>query len=113
MLKEVCKTILVVFFENSTNGLRDMELSTLFRIFIVTDVISQTILQLTHAHCRINRQWLWLLRYRYERQRQHNSAQNKLFHIHKFWLIFYKLLQLLFSSTLFSAISSWLLVSGS
>ena len=42
--------------------------------FIVTNVISQTILQLTHAHCRINRQWLWLLRCHRERQRQHESA---------------------------------------
>ena len=46
---------LVAIFEDSTYGLRDMELGTLLRLLIVADVIGQSVVQMTYAHVLVNR----------------------------------------------------------
>jgi len=49
VLQEVGETALVLFFEDGTNLLRDVEVGALGGFFIVTDVISQSVLQLTSS----------------------------------------------------------------
>jgi hypothetical protein len=51
----------VVFFEDSTYGLCDVEFATLFRLVVVTNVISKAIVEYTHTHILVDREKLWLL----------------------------------------------------
>ena len=54
VFEEVSKTILVVFFEDSTYGLCDMEFATFFRLIVVTNVISETIVENTHTNIGVD-----------------------------------------------------------
>ena len=61
VFEEVCQTVLVVFFENGAHRLRDVKLGALFRLFVVANVISQSVVQLTIAHIGVERQRLRFL----------------------------------------------------
>ena len=43
MLQKMRQTILVILFEDSTNSLCDMELCALFGLFVMTDIIGQSV----------------------------------------------------------------------
>ena len=45
VLKEVSQTALVIFFEDRANFLGNIEMSLIFRLFVVTDVIGKTVIQ--------------------------------------------------------------------
>ena len=51
----------LVFFENGAHRLRDVKLGALFRLFVVANVISQSVVQLTIAHIGVERQRLRFL----------------------------------------------------
>ena len=55
VLKEVSQSALVVIFQYRTHFLCDVEFSLLFRQCVVTDVISQSIIQLTDSYLRVGR----------------------------------------------------------
>ena len=55
VFEEVSETILVVFFEDGTYGLCDVEFATFFRLVVVTDVISKTIVEMTDADIGVDR----------------------------------------------------------
>ena len=55
VLKEMGETVLVILLEDSTYGLRDMELGTLLRLLIVADVVGQSVVQMPHAYVLVNR----------------------------------------------------------
>ena len=52
---------LVVFFQNGTYFLSDVEIGSFFREFVVTDVISQSVVQFTDANVRVRRDGRHLL----------------------------------------------------
>ena len=58
VLQEVRQTVLVILLEDSAYRLRDMELGTLFRLLVMTDVIGQSVIQLTVTDLRIHRHFL-------------------------------------------------------
>ena len=58
VLQEVRQTVLMILLEDGTHGLCDMELSTLFRLLVMTDVISQSVVQLAVTNLRVDRQFL-------------------------------------------------------
>ena len=58
MLQEVRQTVLVILFEDSTNRLRDVELSTLLGLLIMTDIIGQSVFQLAIANLRVHGEFL-------------------------------------------------------
>jgi hypothetical protein len=55
VFEEVSETILVVFFEDSTYSLCDVEFATFFRLVVVTDVVSKTIVEMANADIGIDR----------------------------------------------------------
>ena len=57
VLKEVGKTVLVVLLLESTYICRQVELGTLCRLRIVTDVIGKSVLELANSYIRVNRQY--------------------------------------------------------
>ena len=61
VFEEVSETILVVFFEDSTYGLSDVEFAAFFRLVVVTNVISKAIVEHTHTYVLVDREKLWLL----------------------------------------------------
>ena len=61
VFEEVCQAVLVVFFETGAHRLRDVKLGALFRLFVVANVISQSVVQLTIAHIGVERQRLRFL----------------------------------------------------
>ena len=54
VLQEVSQTALVVILLNRAHFLGNVELGTLFRPCVVTDVISQSIVQFAHTHIWVN-----------------------------------------------------------
>ena len=82
VLQKVRQTILMVLFEDRTNGLRDVELATLLGLLIVTDVIRQSVVQLSITNFRINRQFLRRFLRRYDhRCHEQRDSERKSFHI--------------------------------
>ena len=73
MLQEVRQTTLVVVLLNRTHLLGDIELSTLFWPRVVTDIIGQSVIQLTNAHCGVNGDVRHLLCY----SRHHSHCGDK------------------------------------
>ena len=63
VFQEVSQAALVVFFEDGTYLLGNVEVRTLFRQFVVTDVICQSVFQFADAYVRVSRdrRHLWLL----------------------------------------------------
>jgi hypothetical protein len=53
MFKEVSQTLLVVFLLDRTYPLRDKEVGTAFRHRILSNVVSQPVIEMTNSHCRI------------------------------------------------------------
>ena len=43
VLQEMRQTVLVILFEDSTHSLRDMKLCTLLGLFVMTDIIGQSV----------------------------------------------------------------------
>ena len=54
VLQEVCQAILVILFLHGTHALGDVEVGTLFRVIVVTDVVRQAVVQLADAHGRVD-----------------------------------------------------------
>ena len=73
MLQEMRQTSLVVVLLNRTHLLGDIELSTLFWPRVVTDIIGQSVIQLTNAHCGVNGDVRHLLCY----SRHHSHCGDK------------------------------------
>ena len=55
MLKEVRQSILVVLLEDSPHGLGYMEICALFRLLIMPDIVSQSVIQFSDAYIGVNR----------------------------------------------------------
>ena len=55
VLKEVGQTALVFVFEDRSHFLGDIEMSLVFRLFVVTDVIGQTVIQFSDAYLLVYR----------------------------------------------------------
>ena len=60
MLEEVCKTVLVRGFLDSSYVGREIEFCPAGRIFVVHDIISHAVVQLAFSDCRIVRKLLHL-----------------------------------------------------
>ena len=58
MLQEMGQTTLVVFLLHRAHLLGDVEVYSLFRPFIVPDVISQAVVQFSYAYVRVQRERL-------------------------------------------------------
>ena len=58
MLQEVSETALALLFLNRTHFLCDIEEGLVLRLFVVTDVIGQTVVEVTYAHFLIYRKRL-------------------------------------------------------
>ena len=43
VLQEVRQTVLVILFQDSTHSLRDMKLRALLGLFVMTDIIGQSV----------------------------------------------------------------------
>ena len=56
VFEEVCQSTLIVFFHYRTHFLSNVEFSLSFRIIVVTDIIGQSVRQLSNSH-------LWIYRY--------------------------------------------------
>ena len=58
MLEEVCKTILVILFLVCTYVSSEIELCSLSRLVVMTDVVSHSVLKLSNLYLRIVRKWI-------------------------------------------------------
>ena len=65
MLEEVCETVLVVLLLECSYVSSEVELGSLSRLVVVTDVVGHAVLELAYFHCRVIRKCLWLLTERY------------------------------------------------
>ena len=88
MLQEMRQTVLMILFEDSTYCLRNVELATLFRLLVVTDVIGQTVLQFAVTNIRVHRQFLCGLGPYHPCHSQQENRQSDFFHIVMRYLCF-------------------------
>ena len=59
VLKEVCKTVLVVFLLEGSDVSGKIEFCPLSRLVVVADVIGHAVLKLSCSYCRVV--WKWIL----------------------------------------------------
>ena len=55
MFKKMRQTILIIIFKNSTDILYNIKTGSLFRFFIITDKIGQSVIQFPGSDSGINR----------------------------------------------------------
>ena len=79
MFEEVCQTTLMLFFENGTYTLRNIELDPVFGKIVMAEVISKAVLKLTHTNGRIKSFFERLLG-RQQRRSQQTSDKENFFH---------------------------------
>ena len=63
MLQEVCQSTLVGFLLDSSHLLCNVEVSTVLRILVMTDIVGKTVFQLSDAYSRILSEQFLLLSY--------------------------------------------------
>ena len=82
VLKEVCKTALVLLFLNGAHLLCNVEVYKVLRIVVVTDIICQSVLEFADSYRWVDRKLLTLLlrhgwQCQHDKQQRHQSKSNK------------------------------------
>ena len=87
VFEEVSKPALAVFFLNGTHLLRNVEVCEALLFRIVADVVSQTVFQLTVAHCRVQGKLGHLLRHAVCREHCGKQKAEKLENVFHFKVV--------------------------
>ena len=85
MLEEVSETALIVLLEDATDALRNVEVSSLLGLLVVTNDVGEPVVELSHPHVLVNRQRRGLLRcilrsageYRHSGETHHSGEEGK------------------------------------
>ena len=81
VFEEVGQSALVLLFKNRPHALHDVEVRPVFGQFVSTDVVSQSVFEVSDAHLFVHRNSGHLLRL-CSRKAKHGQAQQHVFELH-------------------------------